>query len=430
MSRVSRRFLLKSMSAGATLLALPFLRTLRAAAGPTPAPPKRLFVLGTPNGTIMDQFWPSDGVTYPSILKSLEPYRAKLNILRGVDWKTAGKAPVPIDHLPDFFNMLIASQPVGTYGTIKPTAISIDQHVAKAIGTATKFQSLQLGVIMYSSPMTSSGDGGAMPPENNPFNAFDRAFSDLKPGDPAAAARLRAERKSVLDLVQAELADVRCELGAEERPKFDHHLDSIREVERGLEAKTAAESCTAPALGSSFDPNDETILPQIMKSQFDIAVAALACDLTRLVTLQTAAGNAQHPWVGVNHGHHDIAHGNFPLTDQELHDWGAMIDAWYASQFAYIVGKLDAIPEGSGTMLDNTLCVWSHEQSNASSHQRTDHPYVLAGGCGGTLKTGRVIDCKGAAHNGLLITIANAMGVPTTSFGDPDFSSGPLSALA
>ena len=84
------------------------------------------------------------------------------------------------------------------------------------------------------------------------------------------------------------------------------------------------------------------------------------------------------------------------------------------------------MPEGDGTLLDNTAVIWAHEQSNAGTHQRTDHPYVIAGSCGGAFKTGRAIHFGGAAHSGLLIALANAMGVPTDSFGDPQFSNGPL----
>ena len=220
--------------------------------------------------------------------------------------------------------------------------------------------------------MTSAGDGAGMIGESDPFAAFQRIFGDLSAGDTQAIIRQRAQRKSVLDLVRAELADLRCDLGTEERPKFDLHVDAVREIEKGLDARGAGEFCAAPSIGASFDVRNRANLPQITKAQLDNAVAAFACDLTRVITLQfETAGNADHTWVGTR-GPHDIAHGNFPLSPAEQHDWGATIDTWYASQFAYIVGKLDSIPEGAGTMLDNTLCVWTHEQSNASAHQRTD----------------------------------------------------------
>jgi len=75
------------------------------------------------------------------------------------------------------------------------------------------------------------------------------------------------------------------------------------------------------------------------------------------------------------------------------------------------------------------VVLWMKEQSNGSTHSRRDYPVVMAGSAGGVFKTGRTLDAGGKPHSGLLISLANAVDVPTTAFGDPDFSKGPLVGL-
>jgi hypothetical protein len=114
-----------------------------------------------------------------------------------------------------------------------------------------------------------------------------------------------------------------------------------------------------------------------------------------------------------------------------------LVHQWYATQFAYLVGKLKALPEGSGTVLDNTLLFWTNELGLGGVHSPTNIPYVLAGKCGGALTTGRYLDFLGTqtpafgvgqAHNRLLVSILNMFGQPDTTFGLPDFR-GPLPGL-
>jgi hypothetical protein len=90
------------------------------------------------------------------------------------------------------------------------------------------------------------------------------------------------------------------------------------------------------------------------------------------------------------------------------------------------MGKLATMPEGDGTVLDNTLILWCSDISAGQSHERKDMPYVLAGGAGGALKMGRYLKYAGDPHNNLLVSICNAMDVPVTTFGNPDFCTGPL----
>ena len=432
MKRITRRAMLGSL--GLTTVALPFLRSLPTSAGPLTFP-KRLIVFATPNGTVMDNFWPGTSCAYGPILEPLTTLKSKLLVLRGLDYKSAAKEPVPKDHFPDNYNMLIARQPSGGPDDFGPGGISIDQHIAAQLGDQTKYASQHSGVQTggYCGVISSLGENAPVGPENDPFKVFERFFADFNK-DPGELERIRTEKRSILDTLDGELSDLRCRLGTDDRSKLEMHLDSIRELEKQLDFNTSLDACEVPTVGSLPDIYANDSYPAVGKLQIDLLVAGMACDLTRIATLQWRHGNGDpltYTWLdGVPYTQHDIAHANIPVTADEQAQMLTTIDRWYAEQFFYLVQKLDAIPEGEGTMLDNCAVLWTHEQSNGGSHQRTDHPYVLAGSCGGAFKTGRCIDFGGKSHSGLLSSLATAMGVDTDGFGDPDFSIGPLSELA
>ena len=94
------------------------------------------------------------------------------------------------------------------------------------------------------------------------------------------------------------------------------------------------------------------------------------------------------------------------------------------------MAKMKAVPEGDGTMLDHTLILWCNELAIGNVHSRTDAPYVLAGGAGGALRTGRFLSFAGdVPHNNLLVSLMNIMGLPDQTFGKPDWCTGPLTGL-
>lgn len=439
--KFNRRRFIQGVSAAAGALALPFLT--RSSMADTGTFPKRLIVFATPNGTFFNELWPTTGqgqlgspaigggganFPFKRILAPLTPIKPKITLLRGLDMKSAGLSPVPPNHDPDNANMLTGWQ--GSPSA--PGGISLDQHVANTIGKATKFDSLQFGVQTGSDHISARGPGQAVVGEDDPNQAFARIFSDFKQ-DPVALAAIRAQKKSILDGITAEISDIRCKVGAVEAAKFDAQLTAIRQLEKQL--TTAVGACAVPTLGAAGDIHDPANFPLIGKLQTDLLVAAIACDLTRVATIQwsSAASGIAHTWAGVpaGAGHHSIAHREVPGADEATaEEYLVKIETWYCEQLAYLCKQLEAIPEGGGTMLDNCIVMWTHEQSLGELHQRSDMPYVIAGSAGGAITPGRAIDFKGQPHARLLSTIATAVGVPTPSFGDPQFASNPLTELA
>jgi hypothetical protein len=259
-----------------------------------------------------------------------------------------------------------------------------------------------------------------------------------------AAEQARLDRKSVIDYVRAELNALAPRLGADERRKVEAHLEIVRQTEKALETGTSASATAACRVPDGTAPGDvrgDANIPMLGKWQSDILLAALACDLTRVGTIEHGRAGANHRliWLGDDYasdknikgdgtvGIHGLAHNE---GNQAARQMLARCHQWYASQVAYIVSRLKAIPEGGGTMADNTLVVWMNEMGTGN-HSLKNTPWVLVGSAGGYLKTGKVLSFPGQPHNRLLVNICNAMGLPDRTFGDPDYgAAGPLPGLA
>jgi hypothetical protein len=162
----------------------------------------------------------------------------------------------------------------------------------------------------------------------------------------------------------------------------------------------------------------------------DLIVMAMTCDLARVASLDIGGSTSglRYNWVGVADGHHDVSHRGD--SDADARAKLAKIDRFNAEQFAYLVKSLGAVREGTGTLLDNTIVIWTSEIAKGNSHGPFDKPHVLAGRGGGSLRPGRWLALSGEVpHGNLLVWLLNAMGINATTFGNPDYCSGALGGL-
>lgn len=161
----------------------------------------------------------------------------------------------------------------------------------------------------------------------------------------------------------------------------------------------------------------------------DMQVASLACDQTRVTSMQFSRSTSTQsfPSLGFPDDHHGLSH----VADSDATAKAKLIaiNGFYAKQFAYLLTKLDSVKEANGSLLDNSLVVWTNELAKGNTHSHSPTPVVLAGKCGGAIKTGRYVKLPSAQpHNNLLVSVG-AMGVPLTTFGNPAYCTGALSAL-
>jgi hypothetical protein len=166
-------------------------------------------------------------------------------------------------------------------------------------------------------------------------------------------------------------------------------------------------------------------MPKITKAQIDLMVNSFSADFARVATLQftNSVGMARMKWLGVTEGHHELSHE--PDTNEKAQEKLTKINKWFCEQLAYLAKRLAETPEpgGQGSLLDNTLIVWTNELGKGNSHTMDNIPFVLVGG-GLDFKMGRSLKYNKLPHNRLHIALANAFGHRIEKFGNPNFCSG------
>ncbi len=443
--KLNRRTFLKGLGAGVASSALLPVLPNEVFAQENGEFPKRVVIMFSANGTVPFRWEPQGDENNWSfrendILRPLEPIKEDLLVLQGVDMISTRNG-IGDGHQKGMGHMLTGTELLpgpfqggGNAGTSGYAGgISIDQYIANQVHNGEKYKTLTLGVKTGGSNnwsrMSYTGADQPVNPRENPFDLFDNAFGDLDMSAEQLAV-IREQKKSVLDFVAADVERFKNKVGAADKQRIEQHFQSIREVEQSLTSPSAfGANCAAPQLGQAFDPGRDENFEQTGDAMMDLIVMAFACNLTRVATLQwsRSVSNISHPWADVTDRHHDLSHesdGNMDAVEKLV-----KINQWYARKFKYLVDKMKAIPEGDGTMLDNTIIVWCNELGKGNSHTRNDVPYILAGSCGDYFKTGRYLRYNADPHNNLLVSLANAMGVETNTFGNPAYCSGPLDRL-
>lgn len=473
---ISRRVVLRG--AGGAALSLPLFNDLISrqarAQTATPAYPKRLVVIFTPNGTVPENYFGSgDTTTFTpgSIFSPLTTaHKNDILVLDGIDMSCANEPGINGDaHGLGMGCMLTGKRlqsgelfkaGMGGPGSGWADNESIDQLIARTVGTMTKFSSLEVAGKRYAGNLWSrmSYKGAAQPvaPEDEPLRAFDRLFGAGATGGTSTTAqqRLLSRRKSVLDNVTAELKALSAKLGTDDRTKLQQHEATIAALQKRLMMSTTMPGTMTPAmctpmlmkppadmqLGSVManDSGMQTInaaidknFPDIVTNFFDIIASALACDLTRVASFIVAPSRSDvvMQWDPLNYreAHHEVSH--FGDAERDSKAKLTRMNQWYAEQIAKFIAKLKAIPEGNGTLFSNTIIFWTNELGIGNSHSHTRIPYAILGG-GGVFKTGRYVKFNRVPHNRLLLSIAQAMGVNVTEFGDKKYcTDGPLTGL-
>jgi hypothetical protein len=456
--RFTRRNLLRGGLAATA--AVPLLDARRAT-GQDAKSPTRLVVFATPNGTRNSLFWPTgteNDFQLNQITKPLAPYQKKLTFLKGIRLNDSLQngalgGTLGSEHARGTAGML-TGRPLNSGTQFKSfgnttsgwgSGQSLDQYLAQKLDPPTTFKSLQLGVHVRDTEVRArisySASNQPIPPREDPKDVFKVLFGGAMPATPGmsdpALERLWAQRKSVFDLTRSETNRVMQLVGSEDRLKLDAHLAAMREVEARLVgvpggAPSPGITCSPPTLAAVDLAVDEQYLTA-GQQQMDLAAAALACDQTRILTLQWSYSESEHlfSFLGYSGNHHVISH-DFSQSGANYEAYNG-IQTWYAERLAYFLGKLDSYQEGSGTLLDNTVVLWATEIGESTQHDLTLMPYVLAGSAGGRINAGRLLDFSQSRrdNNQLLVSLAHAMGATDlTSFGDPSGATGPLAGLS
>jgi Protein of unknown function (DUF1552) len=324
-----------------------------------------------------------------------------------------------------------------TEGTDYQLGTTVDQLAAQSIGKATPIPSLELGTDLiaqvgncdngyacaYQNNLSWSSATTPLPTEADPRVVFERLF-----GDGGKPDQRRAELKksgSILDWMTNDLARLQKELGPGDRTRLDQYIDSVREVERRIQ-QAERQSDVTPLPDLERPATVPAAWEDHVKLMFDLQLLAMQADLTRIITFQLAreTSTRTYPQIGVPEPHHPVSH---HTNDPEKLAKLARINAYHVSLFASFVEKLQATPDGDGSLLDHSMYLLGSGMGNPDIHNHTNLPIVLAGG--------RTSKKKGARHiryeqptplANLHLTLLEKVGVRLDTFAD---SSGKIADL-
>jgi hypothetical protein len=447
-ARLDRRTMLRGLG---TAIALPLLDAMRprlAVAGLTPATPAplRFGVVYVPNGMNMKHWTPAEtgrDYTLPSTLEPIAAFRDRILVLTGLTCdKARPNGDGGGDHARAMSAFLTGRQPKKTAGADIRAGVSVDQLIARHVGQATRFPSLEIGCeggrqagacdtgysCAYSSTVSWRTETTPVPKETNPQLVFDRLFGRGAAEDQAAArAKRDLYNKSVLDLVAEDAKRLEQSLGTADRRKLDEYLTSVRELEQRVSRgghSAGVPKTDYPRPEKEYRSTAE--FPNLQRTMADLLVLAWQTDQTRVTTFVFAneGSTRSYPFIDVPDGHHDISHHQNNETKlQKI----ARIDKFNVSQFAYLLGKLKAASDGDGSLLDHCMVLYGSGNSDGNRHNHDDLPILLAGGGNGTLSPGRHVRyAKETPITNLYIEILARMNITVDRFGD---STGPLKDL-
>ncbi|MBL8947768.1 MAG: DUF1552 domain-containing protein [Myxococcales bacterium] len=439
----TRRRLLQALGMGA--VAAPWVPWLPSAADGGPSP-RRLLVVHFAHGVAQDRWRPS-GPDRGSIgeapwspgesLVGLAGFRDRLVQVEGLA-NTVGRAQVGDVHNVALGTLLTATALAadqGAGGHYLPGGPSLDQRVgeqlvAAAGSDAPPYTALQFGVRTQGFALAAADRGVPLRADDDPGAVYRRLFGELAL-DPDARAALQAARADAREHARRRLDALGAGLGAEDRRALERHATALDALEaRVAQAHVPPSTCVLPLEPTAVDhPShpDDLDVPTLVDATQDLVVASLACDLTRVATVQWgSSGNdgLRHAWQGIDADYHSVAHlanGDDPVAHGQL----AASNRWYVERFAALLAALDAVDEGDGTLLDHTTCVLLSGLSVV--HDMGALPVVVVGG---GIAGDRAVTYDDASITGLWLALAQHVGaMGLESFGDPDHDHGPLTGL-
>ncbi len=429
-----RRTFLRGMG---TSLALPLLDAmvpaLTAAAQSPAAPVKRLGFVYVPNGTVPDVWVPATdgpGFALSPILGPLAPLRDRVLIVSGLAHRQSDSfGDGNGDHSRGASGWLSGVHAKRTEGGDVQNGPTIDQIAARELGKSTPLPSLELALeaseanvgncdngysCVYSNTISWRSATAPVPMEVHPRVVFERLFGDG--GSRAARMAELRQHRSILDSVAEELSSLQRGLGAADRTRVGEYLDTVREVERRIQK---AEQQSDSGVNLPERPIDiPESFEEHAKLMFDLQVLAFQGDVTRIASLMMGREQSQRTYaqIGVPDPHHSVSHHR---DTPDLVAKKIKIDTYHVQLLAYFLDRLQATPDGDGTLLDHAMVLYGTGMGNGNLHDHVNLPVVVAGGASGRLKTGRHLRYREETPMAnLLLSLLDKVDVPLDRLGD------------
>jgi hypothetical protein len=391
-----------------------------------------------PHGAIMDKWTPAaegTGFEFTPILKPLEPFRDRLNVVTGLGHKAADTTAV---HSLSPTTWLSGVRPKATQGVDAYAGVTADQIAAQAIGQDTILPSMEIatedhsGLIgscdrdygcIYMNTLSWRTPTTPLPMEINPRKVFERMFG--QGGSTAERLARIQEDRSILDAITKEVSSLQTNLGPADRQTMTQYLENIREIERRIqraEKNQGDESLLLPArpAGVPFDFEEHVRL------MYELMLLAYQANITRVITFMVSreVSNRTYPQVGVSDGHHAISHHQNRAEKMEKN---VRIQTFNVGMFAEFVDRLKKTPDGDGSLLDHIVLLYGSNMSNSNAHDHFPLPNLVLGGAAGRMQGGRHLRYSDhTPMTNLLVSMLDKAGVRQETLGD---STGTLANL-
>ena len=425
---LSRRSLLRGTG---TALALPFLESMLPAGmalAQAQFPKTRFGAIYFPHGATMSRWMPvNEGrdFTFSEILKPLEPFRKTVNIISDLSLPLAyGPGGATANHNRSAASFISGAK--AETGAIPKLGVSLDQIIAREMNQDTPLPSLELTIeeatlscgeglsCAYRNTISWQSDISPLPMQNNPQVIFEQLFGDG--ATPEQREARRTQSLSLLDAVTEQLAALDNSLPASDRVRLEQYLTDIREIERRIvQAGTrVTEDIDLPDKPNGIPADIEDHI----KLMYDLQVLAWQTEISRVSTFLMAKelSGAVYPASGIRDSFHTLSHHS---NNEDMKARFAVLNHYHVSLFAYFLEKLDAIPDGEGTLLENAMILYGSGMSDGNSHNHDPLPIVLAGGASGKLKGNRHIrNPERTNMSNLLLSMLHVLGIERDQFGD------------
>jgi len=415
---------------GATV-AVPLLDAMTPAFAQGPAPTPRIGFIYFPHGAIMAQWTPDTtgrGFALKETLQPLAPYHDRLSIVSGLHHRAADSTAV---HSLSPTTWLSGVRPKPTQGVDAFAGVTADQVAAAAIGQETMLPSMELatedhsGLIgacdrdygcIYMNTLSWRTPTSPLPMEINPRKVFERMFGQ---GGTAEARLVRQhEDRSILDALLGEATDLQHTLGAHDRAKLELYLESVREIERRLERGESQAARNADLEIPEAPPGIPFVYEEHVGLMFDLLALAYEADITRVFTFMMAReiSNRTYPQVDVSEGHHAVSHhANRP----EKMAMNTRIQRYHVGLFSKFLARIDATPDGDGSLLDHSILLYGSNMSNSNAHDHFPLPNVVVGGANGRHRGGQHVKAEDhTPMSNLLVALLQKIDAPIETLGD------------
>jgi hypothetical protein len=357
------------------------------------------------------------------ILEPLAPFRNQLLVLSGL------RANWNYIHAGASGSFLTGATRGGRTEVEILADVSMDQILARKFGKETQLSSLELSMdapnnagactgnlsCAYTHTISWRSPTQPLPMEHNPRAVFERLFGDSGSTDRGARqARLR-EQKSILDSVTGKLASLKREIGPQDQIKVEEYTEAVRDVERRIQKGEEQSSVELPVMEQP--QGAPSIFEEHLQLMFDLQLLALRTDLTRVITFMVGKEQSARPYpqIGVPEAHHPLSHHN---NQPELIAHMSKINRYHTGLFSRYLAKLQATPDGDGSLLDHMTILYGSGISNSTQHSGNNLPILLVGGGAGRLKGGRHLKYSGQpSMANLLVTLLDKLDVPVERLG-------------